>query len=32
MLAATGPVNAQPNATERVLPAVPPLIAPAARE
>jgi outer membrane usher protein len=32
MLAVTGPVNAQPNATERVPPAVPPLIAPAARE
>jgi outer membrane usher protein len=32
MLAVTGPVNAQPNATERVPPAAPPLIAPAARE
>jgi outer membrane usher protein len=32
MLAVTGPVNAQPNATERVPPALPPLIAPAARE
>ena len=32
MLAVTGPVSAQPNATERIPPAVPPLIAPAARE
>ena len=32
MLAVTGPVNAQPNAIERVPPAVPLLIAPAARE
>ena len=32
MLAVTGPVNAQPDTTERIPPAVPPLIAPAARE
>jgi outer membrane usher protein len=32
MLAVTGPLNAQPDAIERVPPAVPPLIAPAARE
>lgn len=32
MLAVTGPISAQPDAIERVPPAVPPLIAPAARE
>ena len=32
MLAVTGPANAQPNAIERVPPAVPLLIAPAARD
>jgi outer membrane usher protein len=32
MLAVTAPVNAQPEATERVPPPAPPLIAPAARE
>ncbi len=32
MLAAAGPVSAQPDAAERVPPAAPPLIAPSARE